>query len=80
MEGRITSVLDVQMLWIRWQVLLRVRAVGKEFVVLKISMRSSAGRAGSVMVECRVSVAMLGIVGSVFICGCKLMMVVGLAC
>ena len=54
--------------------------MGKESVVLKSSIRSSAGRAGSVMVECRVPVAMLGIVGSVFFCGCKLMMVVGLAC
>ena len=49
--------------------MLRARAVGKESVASKISMRSSAGRAGSVMGECRIPEAMLGIVGLVFVCG-----------
>ena len=60
------SALDVQMLWSRWQVLLRARAVGKESVASKMLRRSSAGRAGSVVVECGVPVAMPGILGIVF--------------
>ena len=46
--------------------MLRARAVGKESVASKMSRRSSAGRAGSVGVECGVPVAMLGTLVVVF--------------
>ena len=60
------SAFDVQMLWSRWQVLLRASAEGNESDASKISTRSSAGRPDSVLVECRVPLAMLGNVGRVF--------------
>ena len=41
--------------------------MGKESVASKMSTRSSTGRAGSVMVECGVPVAMLGILVVVFV-------------
>ena len=74
------SALDVQMLWSRWQDLLRVRAVGKEFVASKMLMRSSAGRDDSALVECGEPVAMLGLWEAYFFCGCSLTMLDGLVC
>ena len=48
MKGRIVSALTFQTLWIWRQVLLRAKAVVKESVALKTSMRISGGKSGSI--------------------------------
>ena len=49
MDGKMASALTVQMLWRRWQVWLRARAVGKESTDSNISRMSSGSRPGSVV-------------------------------